>query len=72
MLTIGHISEVLVMTVRLCPLVFGVADKTMGLNTTQSDIITFTSLLAHRRILLVCKSSTPPSAAAWLEDVMGF
>ncbi|XP_072135984.1 MTOR-associated protein MEAK7 isoform X2 [Mobula birostris] len=68
------ISEVLGVTLRPCPLiaVFGVADDDLGLNASQSDIIAFTSLLAHRRILLVWKSATPPTAAAWLEDVMFF
>ena len=32
----------------------------------------YTSLLARRRILLSWKSPTPPSATAWLEDVMFF
>lgn len=36
--------------------IFGVADEGLSLNANQSDIIAFTSLLAHRNILLVSKS----------------
>lgn len=52
------ISEVLGVTLRPCPLiaVFVIADETLGLNANQSDIIAFTMLLAHGRILLAWKS----------------
>lgn len=68
------LSEALGVMLEPCPLIaiFGVADETLGLNANQSDIIAFTSLLARRRILLVWKSSTSPSASVWLEDVMFF
>lgn len=52
--------------------IFGTPDDTTNatLTTSQRDIIAFTSLLACQRILLSWKSSTPPSATSWLEDVV--
>lgn len=68
------LSEVLGIDIQPCPLIaiFGVPDETLAINRNQSDIIAFASLLARRRILLVWRSPTPPSVAAWLGEVMSF
>ena len=34
------------------------------------DIIAFTTLLAHRRILMHWKSSTPPITSLWMSDLI--
>ena len=66
------LSEALNITIDPSPLIaiFGVPTDTV--TKAQSDVIAFTSLLARRRILLMWKSTTPPSSARWLEDVMLF
>ena len=66
------LSEALNITIDPSPLIaiFGVPTDTV--TKAQSDVIAFTSLLARRRILLMWKSTTPPSSACWLEDVMLF
>src|SRR4029434_2902021 len=66
------LSEALNITIVPNPLIaiFGVPTDTV--TKAQSDVIAFTSLLARRIILLMWKSTTPPSSARWLEDVMLF
>ena len=66
------LSEALNISIEPNPLIaiFGTPSETV--TRAQSDVIAFTSLLARRRILLGWKSTTPPSLARWLEDVMLF
>lgn len=68
------LSEVLKTEIQPCPLIaiFGVPNENLAVTRIQSDIIAFMSLLARRRILLHWKSPIPPTAAAWLKDVMSF
>lgn len=66
------LSEALNIPIESNPLtaIFGIPAD--AVTKTQSDVIAFTSLLARRRILLGWKSSTPPSLARWMEDIMLF
>ena len=52
--------------------IFGVSLVQLGINSLQSEVSSFTSLLARRRILLLWKSPKPPSISLWLKDVMFF
>ena len=52
--------------------IFGISVDSAKFNSTQSDVLAFTSLLARRRILLFWKSPKPPSVSLWLCDVMYF
>lgn len=49
---------------------FGVPVKPILYSTKEKDIIAFTTLLAHRRILLAWETPTPPSRSAWLKVMM--
>lgn len=66
------LSEVLNISIEPNPLtaIFGISADTV--TKIQADVIAFTSLLARRRILFGWKSSTPPSLARWMEDIMLF
>lgn len=65
-------STVLGVNLQPCPLIaiFGVPDPSLALNSTQKDIIAFTSLLARRSLLLHWKSAKYPSISRWLKDIM--
>uniref|UniRef100_A0AAR2KLP1 Reverse transcriptase domain-containing protein n=1 Tax=Pygocentrus nattereri TaxID=42514 RepID=A0AAR2KLP1_PYGNA len=67
-------TTVLGVQVQPCALIaiFGVSDRSLALGTMQSGIIAFTSLLARRCLLLLWKSTKPPSISCWLRDVMLF
>ncbi|KAL7878195.1 hypothetical protein SRHO_G00048380, partial [Serrasalmus rhombeus] len=67
-------STVLGVNLQPCPLIaiFGIPDPSLALNSTQKDIIAFTSLLARRTLLLYWKSVKYPSISRWLKDVMFF
>jgi len=68
------LSEVLSIDLEPSPqtAIFGVPPNTEQLNTPNSIIIAFTTLLARRRILLGWKSPAPPKIAMWLTDTMFF
>ena len=68
------ISEILGKTIAPCPhiAIFGIPDEEIALTNKQVNVIAFASLIARRRILLQWKSKSPPSAKAWLIDVMSF
>lgn len=68
------LSNVLVVTLQPCSeiAIFGVPDTEMNLTKKQLNVIAFVSLLARRQILLLWKSSIPPTATQWLQDVMLF
>lgn len=67
-------STVLGVTLQPCPLIaiFGIPDCSLSLNSTQKDIIAFTSLLVRRLLLLHWKSAKYPHISQWLKDVMFF
>lgn len=67
-------STVLAVNLQPCPLIaiFGIPNPLLALNSTQKDIIAFTSLLARRLLLLHLKSVKCPSVSRWLKDVMFF
>ena len=52
--------------------IFGFSTERSPPPGVQSDILAFTSLLAGPRILLLWKSSKPPSVTSWLRDVIHF
>lgn len=52
--------------------VFGLPVNTGLTDPTHFKILAFTSLLARRCILLLWKSSKPPSVSFWFRDVMSF
>lgn len=57
-----------------CPQIsiFGVPKTIFNLNNIQKDVISFSSLIARRRILLYWKSTSPPTINSWIEDMMKF
>ncbi len=67
-------SSVLGIILQPCPLttIFGVPSDPSLLTPKQADVITFTTLLARRRILLKWKSVQPSSTSDRLTDVMYF
>ncbi len=67
-------STVLGVNLQPCPLIaiFGIPDPSLAFNSTQKDIIAFTSLLARRSLLLHWKSAKYPSISRWLKDIMFF
>jgi len=67
-------STVLGVNLQPCPLIaiFGIPDPSLALNSSQKDIIAFTSLLARRSLLLHWKLSKYPSISRWLKDIMFF
>ena len=67
-------SKALGVELDVCPLVaiFGLPAQPSTFTRGQIEILAFTSLLAKRRILLLWRSSKPPSAKSWLQDVMHF
>ncbi len=66
------ISEILSITVKPSPhiAIFGYPEDYDRYNSTQLDLLAFTSLLARRRLLFHWKSTKPPSSTQWLRDVM--
>lgn len=68
------ISEVLGLTIRpdATIAIFGIPGEGMSISVKQAHIISFASLIAHRRILLLWKQQTPLSSASWLRDIMSF
>lgn len=65
-------SKVFEVNIQPCPLIaiFGVSEPSLALNSSQKDVIAFTSLLARRFSLLQWKSTKSPSISHWLRDVM--
>lgn len=64
-----------VLALRICPspiAIFGRPPDGLKLATTQVNVIAFTSLIAHRKILTLWKSPIPPSFKAWLCDTLSF
>lgn len=67
------ISEILDRVIKPSPqiAIFGIPeDGKNNLSAKQANVISFTSLLARRRILLQWKNPLPPSPALWLRDTM--
>lgn len=56
------ISDILGHDIELCPhiAIFGVPKPGMKLSTKQKNIVSFTSLIARRKILLLWKNKAPP------------
>ena len=52
--------------------IFGIPEEGTRLNTRQKNIVSFASLIARRRILLLWKNQLPPSNISWLQDLMSF
>lgn len=50
--------------------IFGAPTDESNLTQRQLNIIYFASLLARRRVLLHWKSTNPPKASHWLQDLM--
>lgn len=67
-------STILGVNLQPCPLIaiFGIPDPLLALNSTQKEIIAFTSLLARRSLLLHWKSAKYPSFYRWLKDTIFF
>jgi len=67
-------SKVLKIRIDVFPTIaiFGVPKIWSQFNSKQLDVISFTSLLARRRILLHWKSNKPPATSQWLVDTMFF
>ena len=67
-------STVLGVNLQTCPLIaiFGIPDASLALNSKQKDIISYTSLLARRSLLLHWKSAKYPSIYRWLKDTTSF
>lgn len=68
------ISEILATTVTISPhiAIFGCPEDYDRFTSKQLDILSFTSLLARRHLLLHWKSTKAPSSAQWLRDVLSF
>lgn len=49
---------------------FGVAPEDLWLSASVYKVLAFSSLLAHRAILLKCKDPFPPTHAQWIRDMM--
>lgn len=66
------ISDILGITVDPSPhiAIFGTSPDNLATSTTQNNIISFASLIARRKILLLWISSQPPSFKAWLHDTL--
>lgn len=67
------ISEILGISVSLSPqiAIFGVPPDELVTTSMQDNVIAFASLIARRKILLLWKSSQPPSFKSWLH-INGF
>ena len=50
--------------------IFGTAPEDSPLSKSQSQAVSFASLLARRCILLKWKDGLPPSHSQWVKDVM--
>lgn len=68
------ISEILGLNVDPSPYIaiFGVPEEGIRLNNRQKSIVSFASLIARRRILMLWKNHLPPSNTSWLRDLMSF
>lgn len=65
-----------VLELKICPsphiAIFGRPPEGINATVTQVNVISFTSLIARRRILSLWKSPSPPSFKAWLCDTLSF
>lgn len=52
--------------------IFGIPGEGVRLTTKQISVISFASLIAWRRILLLWKKRSPPSNTSWLWDLLSF
>lgn len=52
--------------------IFGIPEAGKNQSVRQANVISFTSLIAHQRILLLWKRPLPPSLASLLRDTMSF
>lgn len=68
----GTISEVLEMTIVPSPQIsiLGIAEEVVNLTYKQTGVISFGSLIARSKILLLWKAHSLPSAMSWIRDVM--
>ena len=68
------ISEIIGQEIQLSPhiAIFGTPDEDCSLTNAQLNVVAFSSLIARRRILLLWKSSSPPSYKGWLRDILSF
>lgn len=66
------ISDILGISVNPSPqiAIFGVPPVDLVTTSMQDNVIAFASLVAHRKILLLWKSSQPPSFKSWLHDLL--
>lgn len=50
--------------------ILGIAEEVVNLTNKQTGVISFSSLIARRKILLLWKAQSLPSAMSWIRDVM--